>query len=60
MLCHGTLIPKIEYDYNVFFCENGKCIYEFEYNAAFIYMICIPLRACELNEISSLYLYTEV
>lgn len=19
MLCHGTLIPKIEYDYNVFF-----------------------------------------
>lgn len=44
----------------MYFCENGKCIYEFEYNAAFIYMICIPLRACELNEISSLYLYTEV
>lgn len=41
----------------MYFCENGKCIYEFEYNAAFIYMICIPLRACELNEFH-LYIYT--
>lgn len=44
----------------MYFCENGKCIYEFEYNVVFIYMICIFLCVCEFNEILFLYLYIEV